>query len=162
VNRQLRLERTENKDAIEALRYALRLLGYRDRSAAEIRQKLYEKGFAKDVSDDTLALLQEKGYIDDRKFAELVKSDAIERRHFGPQGVKRLLLKKGIPPEIMNVMAAVADEEYAGAARRLVEKKLRSMGNCSEDMVKRRLWGLLSRRGFAQDQISKVLKDYFE
>lgn len=160
MNKRLSRARTENSEPGQALKYALRLLGYRDRSAVEMRQKLAEKGFSREDVDDTLARLEEKGYVNDRKLAELLKRDAIERRHFGPHGVRRLLLKKGIPPEVINSVAG-EDEDYAGAARRLVEKKLRLMGDCSEDTAKRRLWGLLSRRGFAPDEIRQVLRNYF-
>lgn len=145
----------------KALKYALKLLGYRDRSMSEMRQKLTGKGFPENVVDETLARIEEKGFVDDSKLAERLKRDAIERRHLGAQGVRRYLLKRGIPAKMINT-ATVRDEDYGDAARRLVEKKLRLMGNCSDNTVKRRLWGLLSRRGFTADEIREALKKYFE
>ncbi len=141
----------------EALKYALRILGYRDRSVSEMRQKLAAKGFSMDVVDATLARLEEKGFVDDRKFAELLKRDAIERRNYGALGTRRYLLKKGIPSEIVDAITD-GDDDYEGAARRLVEKKMQLMKNCSEETARRRLWGLLSRRGFSSDTIYRVMK----
>ncbi|MBF0506678.1 MAG: regulatory protein RecX [Nitrospirae bacterium] len=141
----------------KALKYALRILGYRDRSMSEMRQKLAAKGFSMDVVDATLVRLEEKGFIDDRRFAELLKRDAVERRNYGVQGTRRYLLKRGISPEITDAVTD-GDEDYEGAARRLVEKKMKLMNDCSEDTARRRLWGLLSRRGFSADTIYRVLK----
>src|SRR5208283_416991 len=75
-----------------ALKYALKILGYRDRSISETRQKLTGKGFSKDVVDGTLAYLEEKAFIDDRRLAELLMRDAVERRHYGAQGVRSYLI----------------------------------------------------------------------
>ena len=148
-------------DYADALKYALRMLGYRDRSASDMRQKLAGKGFAENIIDSTIERLEEKGFLDDRKFAEQLSRDAIERRNYGYHGVRRYLLKKGIPPDIIG---DVADRggDYEGSARRLVEKKMKLMENCSRDTARRRLWGVLSRRGFTPGEIQRVLKDYFE
>jgi|SRR5208337_3872548 len=144
-----------------ALKYALKILGYRDRSASEMRQKLAAKGFPADVVNATIVRLEEKGFVDDQRFAELLKRDAIERRNYGAHGTRSYLLKKGISPEITDAVTN-GDEDYDGAARRLVEKKMKLMKDCSEDTARRRLWGLLSRRGFASDDIRSILKQYFE
>ena len=140
-----------------ALKYALKILGYRDRSMSEMRQKLTNKGFSKDVIDGTLAYLEEKAFIDDRRLAELLKRDAVERRHFGAQGVRNYLIRRGIAKDIADAMAE-AENDYVGSAMQLAEKKMRSMGNLDSATIKRRLWGLLARRGFSSDEVRQVMQ----
>lgn len=141
-----------------ALKYALRLLGYRDRSLGEMRQKLTAKGFLPDVVDRTLSYLEEKAFIDDRKLAELLKRDAVETKHLGAQGVRNYLMRRGIARDIADAMSA-ANDDYIAAAMRLAEKKVRSMRHLDGGTIKRRLWGLLARRGFTSDEIEQVLKE---
>ena len=140
-----------------ALKYALKILGYRDRSMNEMRQKLIGKGFSEKVVDRTLAYLEEKAFIDDRRLAELLKRDAVERRHFGAQGVRSYLIRRGIARDVADVMSE-ADNDYLGAAMQLAEKKMRSMGHLDSVTIKRRLWGLLARRGFTADETRQVLR----
>ena len=140
-----------------ALKYALKVLGYRDRSMSEMRQKLTGKGFSKDVVDGTLVYLEGKAFIDDRRLAGLLMRDAVERRHFGAQGVRSYLIRRGIAKDMAEAMAE-SDNDYLGAALQLAEKKMRSMGHLDSVTIKRRLWGLLARRGFTPDEMRQVLQ----
>jgi len=141
----------------KALKYALKILGYRDRSMSEMRQKLIGKGFPEQVVERTLAYLEAKAFIDDRRLAELLKRDAVERRHFGAQGVRGYLLRRGIAKDVADVIAET-DNGYLDVAMQFAEKKLRSMGHLDGVTIKRRLWGLLARRGFTPDEMRQVLK----
>lgn len=140
-----------------ALKYALKLLGYRDRSLAEMRRKLAGKGFRDEVIDRTLSYLEGKGFVDDRKLAELLRRDAVERRHLGAQGVRSCLLRRGIAADIADEISA-AGNDYLGSAALFIEKRLRSMRHLDSVTLKRRLWGLLARRGYAPDEIRQVLE----
>jgi len=140
-----------------ALKYALRLLGYCDRSIVEMRQRLTDKNFPDEVIDKTLFYLEEKGFVNDRKLAESLSRDAVGRRHLGAQGVRSYLIKRGISKDIAAEMSE-ADNDYVGSAMHFVEKRLRSMRHLDSGIIKRRLWGLLARRGYASDEIRQVLE----
>ncbi len=107
-----------------------------------MRQKLAGKGFPEDVVDGVLSYLEEKAFIDDRKLAELLKRDAIERRHFGAQGVRNYLIKRGIAKDIADEMSE-ADNDYHVTAMRLAERKMRSMRHLDNGVIKRRCGGCL-------------------
>lgn len=147
------------EDSLEnALRYAFRLLGYRDRSEKEMYEKLIQKGFSENIAGKTIDYLKDKGFIDDKRFAELLRKDAITRKYLGKRGARHYLIDKGIAVDIAdNVLGG--DDDYLDAAKKLVEKKLRNTKAYDEN-TKRRLWGMLSRRGFAYDTISIALKFY--
>jgi regulatory protein len=139
-----------------ALKYAFRLLSYRDRSEKEMYEKLIRKGFSEKVALEAVGYLIDKGFIDDRRFAEILRKDAVERKHLGKMGTKSYLMNKGIAVDIAEDI--LGDEgDYLDAAKSFVEKKLRNMKVYDEETIKRRLWDMLSRRGFSYDTIKKVL-----
>ncbi|MBI3592250.1 MAG: regulatory protein RecX [Nitrospirae bacterium] len=140
-----------------ALKYALKLLGYRDRSGKEMQEKLAKKGFSEKVAEETLDFLKEKEFIDDKRLAEILKRDALERKHLGARGVRNYLLRRGIARDIADAFSG-KEEDYVDAARKLVEKKMRYMKNSDEETIKRRLWGLLARRGFSSETIRDAIK----
>ncbi|MEW6739924.1 MAG: regulatory protein RecX [Nitrospirota bacterium] len=142
-----------------ALKYAFRLLGYRDRSEKEMYEKLIRKGFSEKVALEAVGYLNDKGFIDDRRFAEILRKDAVERKHLGKRGTRSYLMNKGIAVDITEDILG-DDGDYLDAAKSFVEKKLRNMKNIDEDALKRKLWGMLSRRGFSYDTIDRVLKSY--
>lgn len=142
-----------------ALQRALRLLGYRDRSEKEMRDALAQKGFSGGVIGETLHLLKEKRFIDDERLAGMLRRDAMERKHFGRRAAKGYLLKRGIPAEVADAVLGGADE-YFDTARELVEKKLKTMKGYDRETVRRKLWGLLSRRGFSSDIIRRAMKSF--
>lgn len=142
-----------------ALKYAFRLLGYRDRSEKEMYEKLARKGFSENIAEEAVTYLKDKGFIDDRRFAEILKKDAVERKRLGKRGTRHYLINKGIADDIINAVLG-NDDDYLDAAKSFIEKKMRNMKNIDEDALKRRLWGMLARRGFSYDTINKVLKSF--
>jgi len=74
---------------------ALRLLGYRERSAAELALRLKDDGFPQTVVFDVLDSLQASGLVDDERFAEhLVRTRAAGG--YGRQHIVRELMQNGI------------------------------------------------------------------
>ena len=140
-----------------ALRYAFRLLGCRDRSRKELLDRMALKGFSKGVAEETAAYLEEKGFIDDRRLAEILKRDAVERKHYGKRGLRSYLMKKGIGGEIIDLVSGDEDD-YLDAARKLAEKKLKNMKDSSPEAVRKKLWGMLERHGFSCDNIRAVIQ----
>ena len=57
------------------LNAAIRFLGYRPRSEAEVRQRLRRHGFDSDSINKALARLKEQGLVDDTAFARFWKEN---------------------------------------------------------------------------------------
>ena len=102
-----------------ALKYAFRLLGYRDRSEKEMYEKLIRKGFSEKVALEAVGYLNDKGFIDDRRFAEILRKDAVERKHLGKRGTRHYLISKGIADDIADDVLG-EDDDYLDAAKSLV------------------------------------------
>jgi len=143
----------------KARQYALKLLSYRGRSERELEGRLRQKGFPENVVSSTIRYLKHAGLIDDRALAEALKREAMTTKLLSQYSAKILMLNRGIPKEIANSMFILNGEnEDMANAEKLVEKKLRSIKNLSEEKINRRLYNLLLRRGYSYDTIKGVLK----
>lgn len=147
-------------EASDALRYALRLLSYRDRSEREFRERLSRKGFSLQAVQAAIERLGDSGYIDDRAFAVLLRRRAEEVKLLGAAGAGMYLRRMGIPrPE--------ADEALEGyderpAALRLIRAKARSLRGLPPEVVRRRLIGHLRRRGYSADTVFSMLNEFIK
>lgn len=137
---------------------ALRLLSYRSRSKKEIREKLNRKGFSDSEIDTTIHFLEKAGLINDETLAAELFRYSIERKYLGKKGIEALLSGRGIDKELVNKTLSIHTNDIeAESAERFAEKKLKSLKKYPEDVVKRRLWGMLQRRGVSIAVIKRVL-----
>jgi regulatory protein len=134
---------------------ALRLLSYRQRSEAELRQRLTRRGTPPTVVDETLARLRKMGLVDDSAFAQAW----VERRESASPRSRRLLrqelLAMGVGGDIScDLLDGVDDADAAlrAAARRTAS--LRGLP-CSE--FRRRLGNFLRRRGFGHALVRRTV-----
>lgn len=144
-----------------ALRYAFRLLAYRDRSERELLERLTRKGFTAEAARKVTDLLKAQGFIDDRRLAAHLRNLAMETKHLSRRGTVQFLLKRGIAHETVQEMSG-KDDDYVEAALALIEKRMRKTpAALDRESEMHRLWALLSRRGFSAETIGQALK-FFE
>ncbi len=143
----------------QARSLAYRYLSYRDRSERETADHLRKKGLDEAVVQETLRYLKEANYLDDRRFAEHWARTRAENKQFGKYRLRQELAGKGLAPDLIDETLDTLFEtvKEIDLARTVVEKKLPSMQNLEPDKRKRRLVGLLQRKGFSSDVIYKVL-----
>jgi len=156
-----REELTEARVAGErplAMRRALNALGYRARSARELRERLARAGYAGETVAEVLASLEELGYLDDEEYARSATRD--KARKYGPRRIFDALRQAGVGEEVAR---EAVEEEFAGrselelaraAARRRYNKGERS------DAQARRVYGFLMRRGYSADICTEVAREY--
>lgn len=138
---------------------SMNLLKARAYTEKQLRDKLVQGEYSKDVIDEAIAYVKSYGYIDDRKYAEDFVSC-----HKGDRSRKKLeldLYKKGIDrkitQEILDQMAEEGEgmDEFA-AAKKILEKK-----NFDPDRAgnkeKQKMSAFLYRKGFHMDIIRSVL-----
>jgi regulatory protein len=140
---------------------ALKLLGFRARSVAELRRQLLRKGEPSDAVDQAIERLCAQKLLDDAEFArqfartKLLAAGASRRR------IVQELSQRGVPRELAD--HAIADLwekdglDPADAVRRIAEKKWKSLGRFDDLTRRRRLYAFLARRGFNPDEIKSVM-----
>ncbi len=140
--------------------YALRLLNYRSRSRKEMLERLGKKGFDHDHINGVMGFLERAKLINDEVLASDLFRQSTERKYLGCMGVRMFLFSRGIPKELIdNTMSEHTREMEELSARNFIEKKLGSLNRHPDKVVKRRLWGMLQRRGYSISVISKIFRE---
>jgi regulatory protein len=147
------------EDFKQARALAYRYLSIRDRTERETADYLGKKGFDTAVVQQTLHFLKDANYLNDRRFAEHWARTRAENKQFGKYRLRQELTGKGLDTELIDETLDTLFENVKeiDLARAVVEKKLRSMQDLEPEKRKRRLAGLLQRKGFSSDIIYKVL-----
>ncbi len=120
-------------------------------------ERLSRRGFSASVVRETIDSLKANRFLDDRRVAEQLKRYAAEQKCLGRQGTRNYLIKRGIPEALADEVAG-QDADYAEQARSIVGKRIRTMKDLDEETIKRRLWGLLMRRGFSSDIVKQTIR----
>ena len=135
---------------------AVRMLGQREHSCAEIRQKLRRKFSALEISriESLIEEFVERGWLSDQRFAEvLVRSRA--NRGYGPYYIRRELATKGIDDTRAESVLASAEADWYEIAVGLIGRRF------PEADCDLRVWEkaarFLQRRGFSGDVVRKAL-----
>jgi len=156
------MRNTESDDKVltRAKNTAYRLLTYRPRSGAEIEAKLRDKEFDDVIVRQVLSDLGRLGYVNDRQFARQWTEGRIRLRGFGRRRIEQELKAKGVGREIIGdvFMEVFGDGTELETAKQAVEKKHIAMKALDPETRRRRLAGLLERKGFSFDIIRTVLK----
>lgn len=123
-----------------------------------MRARLVVKGFDRPVVDSVIDALSSLGLLNDRELAVSLKRYAAESKQLGFSGTRRFLRERGIPEEIID--ETLQDIDETEGARKIVERKMRGHSGHPSRVVVRRLYGFLSRRGYAPETIRKALQQF--
>lgn len=138
---------------------ALRLLGRRDYTAAELRQKLVDRETPPDEADAVIAQLQADGLVDDRRAAAAHVRTAANLKLRGRGRIARELAARGVDAEVAGeALASIAPDAEAEAIAKILSRK-RLPARLSQP-ERRRVFQHLLRRGFSADAISRALRGH--
>jgi regulatory protein len=140
---------------------AMKFLQSRLHSRVELRRKLARKEWGDEIIDAALADLARLGYLNDERFAKVKALSAVEHKQHGRRRAFVDLMKAGVKADVArkaldDVYTKSSSEDLAREVARKAAKKLQKL----EPMVaRRRLIGMLQRRGFDYDSIRPVLDE---
>jgi regulatory protein len=126
---------------------ALRLLGVRWRSRAELETRLAGAGFGPQEIAQALDDLERTGLVEDGRFARELVRDHAARRLSGDRAIRSALRQKGVAGQVAEAALQEAGDE-AIRARALADRRAARMAGLDPDAAFRRLVGLLVRRGY--------------
>lgn len=140
-----------------AIRKAMSLLLYKDRTEQELLCRLKEAGYGETARQEALAYVKSFGYINDRRYAENYVIGAMHEK--SRRMMRHFLEEKGVPAEwIEEALASVPDREEeiilpllrkkAGPPHHLEEKELR------------RCVAYLGRKGFSGSAVWHAVHQY--
>ncbi len=141
------------------LKAALALLKYRLRSEQELTDRLKIKKFADHHIAQTVRYLKKIKLLDDRQFAKEWASSRLQK-HYSITLIKMELKQKGISPRIIHDLCQYPDQrqQEQESIKQLLIKKKNYYKKLDPATQQRRLYGLLARKGFNNDNILNALK----
>ena len=145
----------------KALRQAMNRLNRRAMSRRDLGRKLKDLDYDAAVCEQVLDHLTEKGYLDDQAFGRALIDATLRRKPAGPQLLRQKLYQKGLNTSLIEKLVSEATDaqDLAPGAVELARKKLRTLQRVNPETRRRRLYGLLARRGFNPDTISSVMSE---
>jgi len=154
---QADLARLKAADGVEqAHERALRFLGVRPRSEAEVRQRLRRQGVDEAILEEVLERLRRAGLVDDQAFAKYWIEN---RTTFRPKSKRAMLVelrRKGVATEVLDEALSASDDSQA--AYDVARKRAPRLAKLPEPDFRRKLSEFLGRRGFSYDIIEPVLE----
>ena len=136
-------------------RKALALLERRDYGAAELTEKLVEKGAERADAEAAAERMVEYGFINDENYAAMVARH-YAARGYGPARIREELRRRRLGRELWDA-ALDAVPDNSDAAYRLFAAKMR--GASGPDAA-RKAGAALIRRGFGWDEVRAAMERY--
>ena len=131
---------------------ALLLLKMRDRTRSEMRQKLCQAPFPDGIVEETMAFLEEYGYLNDERYAaEYVE---LYRARKSRAELLQALLRRGVGRETVEKALGGCGEAGAGAAIAAVLRR-RGYGKEGGERADQKTVAYLLRRGFSWEEIRR-------
>ncbi|MBF9073797.1 regulatory protein RecX [Streptacidiphilus fuscans] len=145
--------------AARARDICLRQLTGSARTRRQLADALRRKEIPDEVAEEVLDRLEQVGLIDDAAYAEAWVEQRQRHRGLARRALASELRAKGVAGDLVQrAVAQVEPEDEEAAARRLVERKLRSTAGLERQVRLRRLAGMLARRGYPEGLALRVVR----
>lgn len=144
-----------------ALRTALNMLNRRAYAEMEMVDRLvFRKGISRLIAEEVAAHLSSIGAVNDLEYARAIIRTLISSRPAGAALMRQRLRAKRLRPAVIEqVVAEFADlDDQPEALERLIERRLASMQSLAPEVQRRRLHGLLVRRGFSSGRAAALIQ----
>jgi regulatory protein len=113
----------KKKNFEKAYGYAVYLLGLKLRTEGELREKMRLKKYTPEAIEKVFGELLANRYIDDQRYAEVYLENLKKYKHFGFFGVKKKLMEKRLPADIIESVlnGGLNEEEELKIALRFIK-----------------------------------------
>ncbi|MBQ4082228.1 MAG: regulatory protein RecX [Clostridia bacterium] len=155
VTEALLTELSDDSARRRAMSRALYLLGFRDHSKRELRQKLLRL-FPAEAVTAAIDRCGELGLLDDLRFAHALASDCIHLKGFGTARVRQELAKKGIDRDTVQTVLEELQPDPADQLDEILARRFSPLPE--DDKGKRRMMNYLLSRGYHYHDIKDALQ----
>jgi regulatory protein len=137
---------------------AVRFLGHRPRSQAEVRRHLSQASVDEAIIEKVISRLIEHGYLDDTEFARYWVENREQFRPKGAHALRQELRSKGLDNETIESAVEGLDEtDSAYEAARPRALRLVTVAQTDPREFRRKLGDFLLRRGFGYEVTREVV-----
>lgn len=148
------------EEFLNAKKYSYRLLEQRMYTCKEIRDKLTYRKYSEEIIQEVIATLERYGYLNDRTYAEEWIRSRTRSNPKGKHILRQELMRKGVEVSVIDdALTQNFDElKEEDMALELARKKVRLYKKDDPVSAKRKLQGVLFRRGFNSEIVNNVVK----
>lgn len=148
-------------DLRRATRRAMHLINERDYSYIQLFEKL-QKNYPDKICFAVANDMAERGYINDRRYANEIVYSYMVCKCYGPRRVRQELYKRGVRGEIAENAIANEMEGLYERLMSVIEKKYAGYLEDPDDAKSiAKVKNALARMGYDFDDINSAVKDYF-
>ena len=134
------------------------LLSYRQRSKNELKELFLTNGFSLNNIKDVINDLEQRGYINDHKFAYMYASHLVKEKKLGQFLVEQKLKEHKIDSQTIKVIVSRLYKDFPSVEmiNEIIRKKKRFNSKSEKDKIK--LTNYLKRKGFQLEEIISVMQ----
>ena len=131
---------------------------YQERCHKEVEEKLREYGMIQSASQEIIAQLIQKDYLNETRFAKNFARGKFRIKNWGRNRISRELKSRNITDyNIKMGMQEFTDIEYEETFYNLIEKRKKSVEHLPIDQQKKKIFSYLSYRGWEHEKIYDAL-----
>lgn len=136
----------------------LRRLTMAPRTRAELAKTLRERLVPEDVAHRVLDRFTELGLVNDQLYAQTFTENRRSREGWSRRAIAAKLKERGVPrQELDDVLGSVTAEDEERTALDLAHRRWPRLRELEPAVRRRRLAGLLSRRGYSSSIVASVI-----
>lgn len=132
--------------------YAIFMLGRRDYSAKELRDRMKRRGYTLDQIEPTLTQLAESGLQSDARYAEV--QTRMRAARSGNRKLRQQLKQNGVAEDLVDA----AMEEAGDETERAVQALRKFHDQALDAKLQQKIYRFLASRGFGFDAIKKAVE----
>jgi len=133
---------------------------FRERSTAEVEQKLRTWQLPSAKTAAILKHLHSNGFIDDERFACAFARGKFRNNKWGRQKIRFELIGRKIPEKIIDrAMKEIGEEEYLQTLRNLILKKRKEIKEEKTVNIREKIINFATGKGFELDLVLQTMKD---
>ena len=139
---------------------ALKMLGGRELSERQVRQRLARRGYDEEAIAAAVARLKSDGSLDDERAARAMAHAETTLRKRGRLRVKRRLESAGIAPDVAQraTQEILQTVDAAALMEAALQKRLRGRERIADEREFQRLYRYLIGQGFESDRVLALLR----
>lgn len=143
-----------------ARQIVLRQLTHAPKSRAQLEHALRKRNCPDDVASIVLDRMVEVGLVDDEAYADMLIRSQQAGRGLARRALAHELRKRGVDEETArSALEQVTPVDEEELARQLVATRMRGMAGLDPAVQRRRLAGMLARKGYPAEVAMRVVRE---
>ena len=125
--RQVKIPDDPSEAYGKALKTAYHIVGFKDNTVAEMRDKLSSRGYGEETVEAVIEHLSAKGYLDDERMLLRAVRQMAEGKLYGKARIRQELRRKSYDPSLLASLdferEELCDIDFAAVCYRLLQKR---------------------------------------